>query len=803
MSQERVLIPIPGELRSVATDQIVASADQIYDFSKNSTQENINQDIFSLFKDQEKTIPNDTLHEQVDGYLRRQSSQDVEINRYIYSRDDANRRLDQPLPIRLAVSGETLYLSQDYDAKAFAKFKDRYHIPSNGIVEIYNLIPGTRYFYQVDDGPIQSFLVQGLRRFINAGNIKNVRDLGGIPCNGGYIAYDKIFRGSELMDGKQLSENVTWEDVNILKKDLEIVMDLDLRRPDEIISGVHLSNNYYNFNFPQASHFPQLTQDEKITIGNTITTIINLVLGNVKVYVHCAWGYHRVGILCAILEGLLGASQTELEKDYELSSFSLVKNNLVKRTDYDWKTFMRVINTVYKGSWKEFVLDCGVDEEKIELFKSKMLINSVDDKNILPVNYISEVDGIYQIKDNVVYPLSHPDLSTQASILPQRFGNLNIYEVLIPLNSGTSQWEVDDYIPSGATILTCSIFSDNKLGIATMNKVDNKWNIILQYNQDENAKWMALVKYINEYGGNYYNSDNQSYNNSDTNTDISNNYLIFKVDTPRPRIGTSTVRSIGSIRLDVKSSSYTSLQISNDKMHWEEMEVGFSYNFSDNIQEYYVRGILSQNQSNIDYTHFTISDDVGIYGNCNSLWDYTNLNAPLKAYCGYRLFSECGISHAPSLPATTLATCCYSQMFQNCSNLRIAPELPATTLADSCYESMFKGCIKLTRIPTILPALELEGSCYYQMFFGCENITNAPILPAPIVLGYSYLQMFAYCSRLANVECYATDISAHECISDWLANVASTGIFKYVYPVSNWRLGTNVPNDWILEEIRV
>ena len=45
--------------------------------------------------------------------------------------------------------------------------------------------------------------------------------------------------------------------------------------------------------------------------------------------------------------------------------------------------------------------------------------------------FIHKNDEVYQIKDNTLFPVSHPDLSTQPSILPQRYGNLPIKEVLI------------------------------------------------------------------------------------------------------------------------------------------------------------------------------------------------------------------------------------------------------------------------------------------------------------------------------------------------------------------------------------
>lgn len=49
----------------------------------------------------------------------------------------------------------------------------------------------------------------------------------------------------------------------------------------------------------------------------------------------------------------------------------------------------------------------------------------------LPSTIHAEEDGLYIEKNNRIWPMTHPDLSTQPSILPQRFGKLPIYEELI------------------------------------------------------------------------------------------------------------------------------------------------------------------------------------------------------------------------------------------------------------------------------------------------------------------------------------------------------------------------------------
>lgn len=57
-------------------------------------------------------------------------------------------------------------------------------------------------------------------------------------------------------------------------------------------------------------------------------------------------------------------------------------------------------------------------------------------------------DNSYLRKNGWMYPLSHPDLNTQGSILPQRFGNLKIYEKLVYI--GVPSGSNTIFLPSDA-----------------------------------------------------------------------------------------------------------------------------------------------------------------------------------------------------------------------------------------------------------------------------------------------------------------------------------------------------------------
>ena len=139
-------------------------------------------------------------------------------------------------------------------------------------------------------------------------------------------------------------------------------------------------------------------------------------------------------------------------------------------------------------------------------------------------------------------------------------------------------------------------------------------------------------------------------------------------------------------------------------------------------------------------------------GCCNAIWNYLDLSARFKSYCGYKLFQGCLLTEAPTLPSLTLRTGCYSYMFANNVGLQKAPELPAKTLFSSCYRSMFSGCTSLTK---------------------------SPDLPATSVPAMAYAFMFQKCSSLSYISCSATSFSSSSSTTSWTDGVSSSGYFKH------------------------
>lgn len=105
-----------------------------------------------------------------------------------------------------------------------------------------------------------------------------------------------------------------------------------------------------------------------------------------------------------------------------------------------------------------------------------------------------EEDGIYQIKDNKVYPVAHPDLSTQTSTLSQRFGNLSIKEVLIAPGR-------ENEIPLDAKIINAFSFNDTACAPASCQKETEGWVITPSL---EILPEFTLIQYAINDGGYYY-----------------------------------------------------------------------------------------------------------------------------------------------------------------------------------------------------------------------------------------------------------------------------------------------------------
>lgn len=195
----------------------------------------------------------------------------------------------------------------------------------------------------------------------------------------------------------------------------------------------------------------------------------------------------------------------------------------------------------------------------------------------------------------------------------------------------------------------------------------------------------------------------------------------------------------------------------------------------------------------------------GLFNNCSGLTSAEKLVMPvgLTDGCFGRMFLDClRMTTAPVLSATTLTPYCYYYMFGGCTGLTgslsyIMPS--ASTVAESCCEMMFTSCNKMTAAPA-LPATTVAKNCYNNMFNGCTGLTTSPALSARTLVEGCYRQMFYGCRSLNSIKCLATDITATDCTTNWVNNVASSGIFTKRTTMESWTTGTSgIPTNWTVQ----
>lgn len=168
------------------------------------------------------------------------------------------------------------------------------------------------------------------------------------------------------------------------------------------------------------------------------------------------------------------------------------------------------------------------------------------------------------------------------------------------------------------------------------------------------------------------------------------------------------------------------------------------------------------------------------------------------------MYMECtSLKNIPSdmlTLATTVGQNGCNGMFSGCTSLENTTNIGTTTTAYAAFAYMYRNCASLLSTPNELPATTLSGSCYRQMFYGCTSITEAPVLPALTLANQAYQEMFDGCTHLAKIKMMATNISATNCLANWVRNVASTGTFiKNVDATWTTTGVSGVPSGWTIQ----
>ena len=203
----------------------------------------------------------------------------------------------------------------------------------------------------------------------------NVRDLGGWACDGGTVKYGLLIRGGKL----------SAADRAVLVGELGIQHDLDLRgregggADDEPeMTESPLGNDVW---YTRTQQYAWYALTPVATWQTYLRCVIDAVTHREPVYFHCTAGADRTGTLACVLEGILGMSQSDIDKDYELTTFysgSGSDATARRRNESDWKGLLNAINAVSGKTFRDkcvrfAVGTCGMSMADINAFRAAMI----------------------------------------------------------------------------------------------------------------------------------------------------------------------------------------------------------------------------------------------------------------------------------------------------------------------------------------------------------------------------------------------------------------------------------------------
>ena len=190
--------------------------------------------------------------------------------------------------------------------------------------ELSNLVPGRTYNYTVKR--IDTDAVVGLGTFKTIGlvhqvffhsKVRNARDLGGwTTTDGKKVKYRMLYRGGDV-GSSYLNKKGKTEMLNE-----GIRAELDLREskdaPSSSVLGADIA--FYNANMSKAYGGLLREYPEKVTAAYKF--VVQCLRDNKPVYFHCSIGRDRTGTMAALMLGVLGLSESDISKEYELLFFS-------------------------------------------------------------------------------------------------------------------------------------------------------------------------------------------------------------------------------------------------------------------------------------------------------------------------------------------------------------------------------------------------------------------------------------------------------------------------------------------------
>ena len=250
--------------------------------------------------------------------------------------------------------------------------------------ELLNLVPNSTYHYTVT-GSDNTAVAEGafkttgsIHQVYFTSRVRNARDLGGWKTKDGKtVVYRKLYRGGAVrIDDAGKKE---WRAAGIKAE-------LDLREAGSASkSPVGSDIAFICPGFPHG--YKGMMRDYASGVKDCFVFIAKCLREKKPVFIHCSAGRDRTGTIALLTLGLLGVSEGDLGKDYELTYFSPAdwsmsgdEPNLYYDHTRNVSTFRGACEYVWSFGGKTFaesvekyLLSIGVPQQDINEIKTQMV----------------------------------------------------------------------------------------------------------------------------------------------------------------------------------------------------------------------------------------------------------------------------------------------------------------------------------------------------------------------------------------------------------------------------------------------
>lgn len=326
----------------------------------------------------------------------------------------------------------------------------------SGAGVIYNMEPlkaGTFSF----GGKTYKIVAEGGVRMIYTPSVWNVRDLGGWACTGGRVKYGKIFRGGHF-------GSITDADKATIVDWLGVATDIDLRNNSETggitTSPLGTGVEYFHQSLDFYANAVSTSAASARTVA-VLKKVMACVAANKPCYFHCMSGADRTGTIAYLLLSLLGVSQSDKDKEYELTAFSdEADGKRFRSTNYNvtngngWYPLIKYFRDTYTGENDNekvvaWAVANGITSAEIDAFRAAMISGDAGEAVVPPQEY------------TVTNTLTGCTSSNAATTVTEG----DAYYAAITANSGYTMSGATVHVKMGGTEVTALYYADGVISI--------------------------------------------------------------------------------------------------------------------------------------------------------------------------------------------------------------------------------------------------------------------------------------------------------------------------------------------------